>query len=286
MKPLQEPSAAAIAERAPKINYSGKLIVFTSFYDFRGHAPYIQSMVALAMVLERLNINWDFWATFGDFHIERAINDAYTRFLNDPEATDILCIDSDESFKPEGVLRLLGHQEEIVGGAYRMKNNWKDWTAIWMVNEQGIPRGKALGDGTGLLEAYRVPWGFLRMKRSALEKYRDGFPELRYRGRDGKEQIIFCQQQYRDGEFFSQDYVLSERMKKIGVQMWIDPAITIGHWGNTEYSGNLDEHLKALKANQDESAKIASALGFDDKEKQAFAVVQQMAREIEERKAA
>ena len=286
----QHATTAELLPKENKTNFTGKLIVFTSFYDYKGHAPYIQSMIALAIVLERVGIRWDYWPVMGDFHIERCINEAYTRFYNDPEATDILCIDSDESFDVSGVLRMISHPEEIVAGVYRMKNNWQNWTGIWTVDEKtGQPKGKILPDGTALLEAYRVPWGFLRIKKTALQRYIEHYPDLKYGGKNGDE-YIFCQQEYRDNQFFSQDYVFSERLKAAGCKLWIDPNITIGHWGNIEHSGNLDQHLRALKNNQDEAAKtkdmFRNALNLDEKTANAFATVSAMAKEIEQRRAA
>lgn len=261
-------------ETVSKPFYDGKLIVFTSFYECRAYAPYTQSIVKLAIALEKLGVKWDYWASLGDFHIERSINEAYTKFLNDDEATDILCIDADESFEVDAVVRLLMHPEEIVAGCYRMKNSWHNWTGIWKKDEStGHPRGKALPDGTALLKAERVPWGFLRIKKPVLQKYIEHFPDLKFKGRDGIN-YIFCQQRYINDEFFSQDYVFSERLKELGYELWIDPDITVGHWGLTNHEGNLHEHLIALKASQNQTPE------------EAFEVVRKMAEEIEQRKAA
>lgn len=269
---MEDSTESLVTSLPNQTTYKGKLIIFTSFYDWKGYAPYIQSLVATSMVLERLGIKWDFWPVFGDFHIERAYNEAYTRFLNDPEATDLLAIDSDQSWDVMGVLRLLSHPEEVVGGSYRMKNAWERYTALLKTDETGTPVGKILGDGTALLEASRLPWGFLRTKKSAIEKYRDVYPELKYKGKDG-DNLIVCQQQYIDGTFFSQDFLFSERLKKIGIQLWCDPNITIGHFGNTEYSGNLDKALRELKTVQAEYSGLAEALD----------TVNKMAEEIKSR---
>jgi hypothetical protein len=284
---------------SPVVNsttFKGKLIVLTSFYDYRGHAPYIQSMVALAIVLERLGVRWDFWPVFGDFDIDRCLNEAYTRFMEDDDASDILSIDSDESFDPLGVLRLLAREEEIIGGAYRMKNNWREWTANWYIDAAtGQPKAKTDTIDPvrkeALLAAHRLPWGFLRIKKSALEKYVAHFPDLHYRNHRGKKITIFAEKQYRtnggtERTLFTQDSVLSERMREAGVQLWLDPNITIGHWGNAEFRGNLRDHLLGLHDTNAENARLASALQLDSKEAEAFAEVRRMAADIEERKAA
>lgn len=258
-----------------KINYDGKLIIFTPCYDYRTYAPYTNSLLTVGRSLDALGIKWDYWMTLGDTVLERAVNSAYARFLRDDEATDILCIDYDETFDAEGVLRLLTHKEEVVGGAYRMKNDWEKFTAHWKTNDSGKPIGRILGDGTALLQAWRLPWGFLRVKKSALHKYIEKFPDLWYHGKDGKEHI-FCELQYQNHQMVTQDFVFCDRLREAGVDVWLDPGITIGHWGHREYVGNLDTHLKGLEAMQE----------AERNPQDAFAVVEAMAKQIEDRKAA
>lgn len=291
----QHASTAALVSDDARLLFDGKLIVFTSFYDYRGHAAYTQSMVALAMQLERLGVKWDYWPVQGDFHIERCVNQAFTRFYDDPEATHMLCIDSDESFDPNAVLRMLSHNVEIIAGAYKMKNNWGDWTARWLVNkDNGHPVGRVIDaeKKQAILEAHRIPWGFTLFAKSALQKYVQKFPEA-WGTYGGEKAYVFCEGRFApepavgsEREWFSQDYGMSERMKEAGVTLWIDPDVTIGHWGNTEHIGNLRTHLIQLAETQAEAKKVASQLGGGKDVEDAFATVRQMARQIEERKAA
>lgn len=290
----QHASTAALVSDDARLLFDGKLIVFTSFYDFRGHAAYTQCMVGLAMLLERLGVKWDYWPVQGDFHIERCVNQAFTRFYNDPEATHILCIDSDESFDPNAVVKMLSRNVEIIAAAYRMKGDWAQFT--------GHPiRDQATGQLCGrtidaekqeaILEAYRLPWGFTLFKKEALTKYIEKFPDA-WGTYNGEKSYVFCEGRFanngpgREREYFSQDFAMSERMKEAGVKLWLEPNVTIGHWGNREYIGNLHEHLLGQAKTQIEARDIADKLGAGDEVAQAFATVRQMAREIEERKAA
>ena len=253
-------STAALVTEEPLENrttYKGKLIIFTSFYQSVASSRYTQSLVATAMVLERLGVKWDFCPVMGDFHIERAVNEAFKRFLDDPEVTDILTIDSDESWDVMGVLRLLAHPEPVVGCSYRMKNKWDQWTAT-LKTKDGVPVGKILPDGTALIEAERLPWGFLRLKREVLERYREHFSDLWFHGKTGKTPI-YCQLQYINHELTSQDYSLSIRLKELGYQLWCDPNVTIGHYGMEAFMGNLHESLTALQQTTAADAKLVDA---------------------------
>lgn len=260
--------ALTLLEKLPnKTLYDGKLIIFTPFYNSQGYSAYIASLIETSMYLERLGIAWDYWSKSGDFHIERAVNSALEDFLAS-DATDILMIDSDERFEPMAVMRLLAHEDEVVGGAYRMKNRWEEYTCVLKRDERGVPVGKIIKDGTALIEALRVPAGFLRIKKSALLKFKEAYPDLHYQ--DGEKQVWqYFTTMLKDGIFFSQDYTFSERIRAAGVKLWIDPNITIGHFGPIEHVGNLDKHLRE-----------------GQKTKQAFETVKKMAEEIQARSAA
>lgn len=231
-----------IGARLPsEIPYDGKLIIGTCFYNQHSLSRYTQSMVATAIALERHGVKWDFWPVHGEFHIERAINSCLSKFLHDPEATDIILIDSDESWDVMSIFRLLSHEEEIVGGAYKMKNHWEAYTCSLRI-ENGVPIGRILNDGTALLEALRVPAGFLRLRKPPLRRYIDKHSEC-YQDGDG---LIwpFFQTAIRDGKFFSQDFNFSERLRENGEKLWIDPNCRISHFGLTEYPGHLDADLR------------------------------------------
>jgi len=229
-----------------KINYSGKLILFTSFYEHRSYSPYIQSMVETVATLDRLGVDWDYWPSHGSFHIERAVNDTLTRFMNDEGATDLLMIDSDESWDVTGLIRLLLHPDEVVGGTYRMKNRWEHYISF-IHHEDGHPIGKKMSDGTYLLKTDALPGGFMRVKKSALRKFHDAYPDLRVEERDGERKYtatVFFESKVIDNLFHSPDVLFCRRLREIGVELWVDPLVKVDHWGLTKYQGDYDKHLR------------------------------------------
>ena len=233
-----------------KINYSGKLILFTSFYEHRAYSPYIQSMVETTTLLTKLGVNWDYWPSHGSFHLERAINDALTKFMNDDEATDMLLIDSDESWDAGGVVRLLLHPDEMVGGTYRMKNRWEHYISF-VHQEDGHPVGKKTFDGTYLLKTDAIAGGFMRIKKSALKKYHEAYPDLRVEERDGDRKhtsTVFFEAKIINKLFHSHDVLFCHRLRALGVELWIDPLVKVDHWGMTKYPGDYDRFLRNQQA--------------------------------------
>ena len=251
--------------------YTGKLIIFTTFYKQQTLSCYCDSLFQTAVLLERLGIKNDYWSNRGDFHVERSINTALTAFL-DSDATDIIIIDSDEEWRSQDIVRLLMHDEEIVGGSYRTTMPKIRYLGELKTAEDGAYLGKMLPDGNALLEAYRIPSGFMRIKKSAIKKYVDAYPDSYFLSEiDRKETKIytFFWNEIKDHIFYGMDYALSEKFTALGIKLWIDPMIQIGHWGLTEYKSDLDKYLRMKKDLQDG--------------KTAFGIVEQMAKEIEAR---
>lgn len=256
----------------PKLNYDGKLIIFSSVYQWICYANYVNSLVKTIAVLDAFGVRWDYWLHTGDFHIERAVNVNLTRFMNEPDATDILMIDVDEGWEPADVVRILMQDEEVVAGTYRQKNKWHEYNGTLMLKD-GRPCGKMLPDGTCLLQAERAPAGFMRIKKTALKRFHEHYPELR--GKEDIEVTTFFERikECNPGDtvptVFSQDMAFSLRWKRTGMPLWIDPFLKIRHGGFTEYPGDLDAHLRG-QARSD----------------QAILTIQGMAAEIAARNAA
>lgn len=253
----------------PMTNYKGKLAIFTSFYSHMAYAPYVRSLATTLGVLSKLGIEHDYMMRPSDFHIERAINNTLTEIMERDDFTDVLLIDSDESWEAEGVIRLLLHPEEIVAASYRMKNAWDKYVGM-IKYENGLPCGRILADGTPLLEAERVAAGFLRIKVSALRKFHDAYPDLRSTEPDGVKTQFFTRI-IRDGVIHCQDMAFSRLWKEIGGTLWIDPNINIGHWGMECHPGDLVASLKREHGGTDEP--------------ESFRMIRQMAEEIKRRAA-
>lgn len=254
--------------------FKGKLAIITSFYSYQAYAPYVLSLAQTLGVLSKLGIAWDYVARPSDFHVERAINNTLTELMERGDFTDALLIDSDESWRPEDVVRLLMHEEEVVAGSYRMKNNPKEY--VGSVEWDGdAPLGRMLADGTALLKATRVAAGFLRVRFSALRRFAQAYPELRSQEPDG-EKVQFFQRaplKQADGSCVMgcQDMVFSQRCLDAGIGLWIDPTVQVDHWWIENHHGDFDKFLRA----RSELSKAADA----------FKVVQGMAAELRERAA-
>jgi hypothetical protein len=226
--------------------YDGSLIIYTPFYKYEAILPYVMSLFQTTLVLERLGIKFDYWGQEGGFHIEWSLNSALTKFA-ESDYTDFLIIDSDESWNPQDVVKLLLHKEKIVGGTYRMKNKWNEYIGVYKKGDDGALIGKISPQGTAIIESERIPSGFLKINKSVVENFIATYPDD-YFYLHGVKAYTFFFNEIKNHQFTGMDYCFSDKIKSLGYKLYIDPTLEINHWGMTEYKGNYDKYLKGLKA--------------------------------------
>jgi glycosyltransferase involved in cell wall biosynthesis len=275
-----------------------KIIIATPFYELKGFSPYIRSLTDITRILTLHNINWEFMELSGDSYVHRARNSMCMNFLDDPYATDLFFIDSDMAWDAQSFMTILFRPEPIIGGTYPVKNKWDAWTSKAKMSEEngqqhftGIP----LPDGSALIEANQLAGGFLRIKRSVLEKFVEAYPTAVYydthpdpnlrrnqvefftAGMSRELEIDLCNDiekaMNENGgvvdmtpfkerfaalknprDFIGEDYWFSNRLRKMGITLFIYPNATISHFGVNGWTGNFNTFLREKQA---ESRKAA-----------------------------
>lgn len=240
-----------------------KVIIATPFYEMRGFSPYISSLCATIKMLTQLGIEHVFWELSGDSYVDRAKNTIMTKFLEDYDATDLFLIDSDMQWNPDAFIKMLLLPEEIVTGSYPQKNAWGKWTGIPATREEDgktHPIGRMLQDGSALILADHLSGGFMRIKRGALERFREHYKELRYNdisadpGCPEREYTCFSECLLKDGQRWGEDRIFGQRLKALGIDCWIYPNIDFGHYGIKGWLGNFDHHMRGDVKEQDPNA--------------------------------
>lgn len=225
----------------PKINFQGKLAIATPFYNYQACSEYVTSMVQTARLLEKTGVEFDFYSCH-DSYIGRARNSLCHRFL-ESDCTDLFFIDSDEDWDLFGFFRVLMSPYEVVGASYRMKNSWDGWTAS-LVAREGHAVGVTKGN-TAVIAAESIPCGFMRLKRSVLESFKAHYPELKYMNNGVSHAKFFECSEEMNGEFTGEDVTFCKRWREMGGEVWVEPNVTITHYGTSGFSGNLDKSLRA-----------------------------------------
>lgn len=248
-----------------------KCIICTPFYEMRGFSPYITSMFYTSKMLALMGIETDFWELAGDSYVDRAKNTLFTKFLEDPEATDLFLIDSDMQWNPQSIATLLQLPEPIVVGSYPQKNSWARWTSTpALVDDNGTARpvGRMLEDGTALIKAEYMAGGFVRIKRDLLQSYRDKFTADQYTdpsadsSKPERLYTNFFQCEVKDGLRWGEDRFFGKRLKELGVDVFIYPNIEFGHFGIKGYFGNFDKWLRNPELQKQDSPEHALTQRF------------------------
>jgi hypothetical protein len=180
---------------------------------------------------------------FEDSLVDRGRDRAAAACL-ESDWTHLLFIDADIEFKPTDVVRLLAADKDLVVGAYRKKNERNEFAISFLPDAR-----EALEQcpETGCVKIARAGTGFMMIKREVFERIGEAMPELHYTDnshRTGpKPMVAYFEHVIRDGLRWSEDYTFCERWRAIGGDIWLDPMITLGHWGPHPWRGSILDHI-------------------------------------------
>ncbi len=168
--------------------------------------------------------------------ISASRNDMAMSFLNVTNADFLMWLDSDISFPPYGIYRLMKHDLDVVGGVYFRKER-EARPLIMKLDEKNMFHTRWDIPRTGLFEVDAMGAGFLLVKRRVLEQFTPevvlniGTPfgiGLDANGKEEGEDLSFCR-----------------RVRKLGFKVWADPSIPLSHIGKWSY-GRSDYEAAAM----------------------------------------
>lgn len=183
-------------------------------------------------------------------------------FLADKDATDLIMIDSDVAWEGFGLQSLLAHDVDLVAGSYPKRKDPIEFM-FRSCQDAGEP---LMGDpGTGLVEVWGMPGGFMRCRRSMLEKMVAAHPELMAVDRDsptGKTCRLFDPYWFdtieADGtkgrRVLSEDYAFCQRWRDLGGKVYLDASIGMAHIGTKAFHGKLGDFVGDDKAVKEKAA--------------------------------
>ncbi len=226
-----------------------KFFIATPFYELKGFSPYIKSLVdslvGLATYAKESGIEFEFHHVSGDSYVWRARNTLAAMFLKS-DCSHLIFIDSDESWEPEGLYRLIKADAPMVGAAYPVKNNWENFgVTIDTEGENFVPKVRA----DGLIHASKVPTGFMKIAREVFERIKMNEPENWYWEPDefgtNSKRHNFFGHILEDHIIYGEDISFNKRWQACGGELFIEPRMTIGHFGIKEWKGNYDNYLRS-----------------------------------------
>ena len=228
-----------------------KLFVPLICYNHTCNTEYMMSILKLLNAAKDTGLNMSFYPIFFESLVSRARNAAVAHFLEDPENTHLLFIDSDIIFEPDDVFKLLRADKEVVAGIYPKK--YIVWDRLKQYPEAervDFPVGGSVKmTEDNFLEMDYLPTGFLLISRTAINKITKAYPELKYKNdidgymSAGDNFYDLFKVGIRNGIYESEDWGFCSLWKSVGGQVLIHPEINVKHLGWHEYSGNLLKYI-------------------------------------------
>ena len=239
------------------------IFLATPCYGGQLFSNYVHSVLALQRECLKRGVGLHVAMPGGDALIPRARARLAAEFLAATEFTHLLFVDADLGFLPEQVFRLLDADRDVAGGVYPAKRI--DWDKARRAVVADVPDILAASlnyvvrflpgavnsvevDEQGLGEVAYVGTGFMMIKRAAMVKIVDAYPELRAKHRDiagsGPQEatMIFDMMiEPETGQYLSEDYAFCRRWRDLGGAIYADIFGRFTHVGHAVYAGSLEQ---------------------------------------------
>ena len=204
------------------------------------------SMIKFCIIAQKIGLNYSIDTMVNESLITRGRNNLVAKMLFNKAATHLFFIDVDLGFDPEAILRLICHNQDVVGGVYPMKRI----PIKYVINTVPNPVHDL---DRGLIEVSTLGTGFLCVKRHVIEKMIEHHPELKYNDNVG---IGAQYEPFMYGLFdtlidehknyLSEDWTFCYRWRLMGGRCFADTKIKLNHTGYHTYEGNVEELEKVL----------------------------------------
>jgi hypothetical protein len=249
-----------------------KLYVLTPCYGGLCHVNYILKIMETKEVLHRMGITMILQFIRNESLITRGRNNLVAKAMSDQEMTHILFIDSDITWDPIHIVKLIIADKELVGGIYPIKKY--HWDRLSKEGIQGIlerkasPYNKDLTDTqmiyhnllhynfnylqnqnkieNNLMEIYTLATGFMMIQRSCIDKMIAAHPQCKYtddcgflQGEENRYAYSLFDCAIVNDHYYSEDWLFCHRWRLIGGQIFVDITIDLWHTGQEDYQGRL-----------------------------------------------
>ena len=248
------------------------VFIGTPCYGGLCHVNYVVRLMNTQQLLAQLGIQCSVEFMKNESLITRARNNMVAKFMSNPETTHLLFIDSDITWHPMDVVKLLAAEKDVVGGIYPKKRyawerltpeNIKDFVSRKKLyynkdkSEEDLIREnlvnynlnydrKTMKIENNLLEIYTLATGFFCVSRNCLKTMMEKHPQTKYTDDIGYLQGSENNYAYAlfdciiiDTHYFSEDWTFCHRWREIGGKIWVDVTIELSHTGNEDYKGRL-----------------------------------------------
>lgn len=211
---------------------------------------YMKSLLLTQKSLSLAGYSLDWLTLEGCCYVHTARNKLVRNFLENG-AKYLIFIDSDIGWDADEFVRFVAHKQDIVGAAAPFRGmGYKGFPTHWK-SQDGVPVGIECETGR-LLGSDMIPTAMIKIRREVflneavvkqsplvIEYDRETLKEsMRYRS-----YFDFERDDAKNVEY-GEDVTFCRKCIRAGYQLWLEPNMTIRHWGKDCRSGNLDVYLR------------------------------------------
>lgn len=205
------------------------------------HPAYMAAIEAAVPAMAAAGIEYVMGLTVGNPYISAARAEMLHKALQ-TDADAYIFIDHDISFPPGDLVKLIETPGEVVAGDYRFKVDEEEYMGELERDAFGRVVGEEIGD-TVILKASRVPAGFLKVTRGAVERFMRAYPHLCY-GSPIAPAVDLFNHGAHEGVWWGEDYAFCRNWLACGGTISVLPELDLTHHSEDRaYPGNLHEFL-------------------------------------------
>tara|TARA_B100000902_G_C27318609_1_gene922837 strand:+ start:2789 stop:3706 length:918 start_codon:yes stop_codon:yes gene_type:complete len=247
------------------------IFIATPCYGGQIGEPYFRSMMRLAILCNKYDIQFTVSTLANESLITRGRNTLVSFFMEHPDATHLFFVDADVEFDPNDMLRMVAYDRDVVVGAYPKKAiNWNSivdaarnnpeenehtiegHSSNYVVNfdflqdDKGKPQPQ-IQIRDNLIKLKDAGTGFMCIKKEVIQKMFDKHPDLKYANDINVDQkfephmyaLFDCIIDPESRRYLSEDYTFCRRWQEMGGEVFLDPRTALNHVGHYTFRGNI-----------------------------------------------
>jgi hypothetical protein len=248
------------------------IFIATPCYGGQLGEPYFRSMMRLAILFNKYNIQYTVSTLANESLVTRGRNTLTSFFMENQQATHLFFIDADIEFNPEDILRMVAYDKPIVVGAYPKKAiNWNSiigaarnpdlneteetiegHSSNYVVNfdfvkdDNNNPTPQVQIEDN-LVKLKDAGTGFMCIRKDVIQQMFDKHPEYKYVNDINVDQkfepfmyALFDTVIDPDSRrYLSEDYMFCRTWQNMGGTVYLDPRTALNHVGHYTFRGNI-----------------------------------------------
>ena len=266
------------------------IFIATPCYGGQLGEPYFRSMMRLAILFNKYNIQYTISTLANESLVTRGRNTLTSFFMENTSATHLFFIDADIEFNPEDILRMVAYDKPIVVGAYPKKAiNWhsiisaaradeneteetiEGHSSNYVVNFDFVTdkdgnKTPAVQIEDNLVKLKDAGTGFMCIRKDVIQSMFDKHPEYKYVNDINVDQKFepFMYALFdtvidpESRRYLSEDYMFCRTWQNMGGTVYLDPRTALNHVGHYTFRGNIrklftgeNDHSRKQEVSQD-----------------------------------